>query len=65
MIASYLVIERVDKSYYFGNVFLFWTCLAVAAMFAFAFSIEKPIGDVSAFEIKTTPTLQTATASSK
>ena len=65
MIASYLVIERVDKSYYFGNVFLFWTCLAVAAMFAFAFSIEKPIGDVSAFEIKTTPALQAATASSK
>ncbi len=64
IIASYLVIERVDKSYYFGNVFLFWTCLAVVAMIAFAFSIEKPMGDVSKFEIKTAPALQTAAASS-
>ena len=59
LVAGYLVIERADHSYYFGNVFLFWALLAVAAVFAFGLSSEKPIGDVSEFEIKT-PELKAA-----
>jgi sugar phosphate permease len=62
VIASYLVIERVDKSYYFGNVFLFWSILAVIAVFAFGLSKDKPMGDVSRFEIESTPKIQTASA---
>lgn len=47
LVSSYLVIVRPDKSYYFGNVFLFWTGLAVIAIFAFAFSKEKPMENTS------------------
>jgi sugar phosphate permease len=65
IIASYLVVERVDKSYDFGRVFLFWSILAFAAVFAFAFSKEKPMGDVSRFEIKTEPKAQVAAAGAR
>jgi hypothetical protein len=60
IIASYLVIERADKSYYFGNVFLFWSFVAVAAIIVFSLLREKPLGDVSAHEVETTPKLQAA-----
>jgi sugar phosphate permease len=62
IIASYLVIERADKSYYFGNVFLFWSVVAVAAVVVFALLREKPLGDASAYELDTTPKMQAAAA---
>jgi sugar phosphate permease len=62
VIASYLVIERADKSYYFGNVFLFWSLVALAAVFAFGFAKEKKLENVSAFEIKEGPQVQMAGA---
>jgi sugar phosphate permease len=65
LISSYLVIERADKSYYFGNVFIFWTILAVAAMVAFALSKEKPVENASEFELKPVAKLQTVTASAR
>jgi hypothetical protein len=39
--------------------------LAAATVFAFAFSKEKPMGDVFGFEIKATPKLQVIAASAK
>jgi sugar phosphate permease len=62
LIAGYLVIERADKSYYFGNVFLFFSFLAAFAIIVFALLNEKPI-DASAFEVKTEAKAMAASAS--
>lgn len=62
VVAGYLVVERVDKSYYFGNVFLFWSILAVGAVLAFGLSKESPIEDVSKYELEEIPQVQTAIA---
>ena len=50
MIAGYLVITHPDGSFGFGNVFLFWSCIAaVAALMAFLLK-EEPI-DHSKYEM--------------
>jgi len=50
MIAGYLVITNPDGSFGFGNVFLFWSCIAaVAALMAFLLK-EEPI-DHSKYEM--------------
>ena len=61
LIAGYLVIERADKSYDFGHVFLFYSLLAAAAVIVFTFLKEKPI-DASAFEVDAKPKVQAASA---
>jgi len=63
VIASYLVVERLDKSYYFGNVFLFWSLLAVGAMLVFGLSKENPLENVSRYEIQEAPQTQAVSAS--
>ncbi|HUH64854.1 MAG TPA: MFS transporter, partial [Syntrophales bacterium] len=45
MIAGYLVITLPDKTYDFGNVFVFWSLLAVVGTMAVAFLDEKAITD--------------------
>ncbi len=45
MIAGYLVVTMPDKSFNFGNVFLFWSILAVAGAIGIAFLKEKSIVD--------------------
>ena len=62
LISSYLVVERADKSYYFGNVFVFWTGLAVACIFLFALAKEKPMENAARYEIKAPTKLQAAAA---
>ena len=52
VIAGYLVISLPDKSYDFGNAFLFWSVLALFAAVAAFFLKETPI-DHSKFEINT------------
>ncbi|MFC1670519.1 MFS transporter [Spirochaetota bacterium] len=51
LIAGYLVITMPDKSYDFGNVFLFWSILAFAAAICALFLKESPI-DFEKFEIE-------------
>jgi sugar phosphate permease len=51
--AGYLVIENPDMSFYFGNVFLFWSVLAVVGALAFAFLNTTPIENISRFEVDT------------
>jgi MFS family permease len=50
LVAGYLVISLPDKSYDFGNVFLFWAILAFLAAAAAAFLKETTI-DHTKFEI--------------
>jgi sugar phosphate permease len=50
MIAGYLVLTLPDKSYDFGNVFLFWSMLAVVGTIAVSFLREKSIVNISIFE---------------
>jgi ACS family glucarate transporter-like MFS transporter len=51
MIAGYLVLARPDQSYDFGNVFLFWSILALGAAIAALLLKEEPI-DHAKFEIQ-------------
>jgi sugar phosphate permease len=50
MIAGYLVVTLPDKSYDFGNVFLFWSALAFVGAIAISFLKEKSIVDFGSFE---------------
>jgi sugar phosphate permease len=50
MIAGYLVVTLPDNKYDFGNVFIFWSILAVVGTIAVSFLSEKPIVNVSSFE---------------
>ena len=50
MIAGYLVVTIPDKSYDFGNVFLFWSMLAFVGAIAISFLREKSIVDFGSFE---------------
>jgi sugar phosphate permease len=43
LVAAYLVVELPDKSFDFGNVFLFWSLLAVVGAVAISFLKEKSI----------------------
>ena len=52
LIASYLVITMPDKSSDFGNVFIFWSLLALVAAICALFLKEKPV-DFKKFEITT------------
>jgi sugar phosphate permease len=51
LIAGYLVITRADDMFDFGNVFLFWSILALVAVIFVCFLRETPI-DHSKYEIK-------------
>jgi len=51
LIAGYLVTTMEDGAYNFGNVFIFWSALALAAAVCALFLREKPI-DFEKFEIK-------------
>ncbi len=43
LVAGYLVVINEDKSFDFGNVFLFWSMLALFAVIAVSFLKETPI----------------------
>ena len=50
MIAGYLVVALPDNTYDFGNVFLFWSVLALVGAIAISFLKEKSIVDFTSFE---------------
>ncbi len=50
LIAGYLVVTKADETFDFGNVFLFWSILALFAVIAISFLKETPV-DSSKFEI--------------
>ncbi len=52
LIAGYLVTTRADESFDFGNVFIFWSALALVAVIFVLLLKETPV-DSSRFEIKT------------
>ncbi|MGO9021268.1 MAG: MFS transporter [Syntrophobacteraceae bacterium] len=47
MVAGYLVITLPDKSFDFGNVFLFWSIIALVGAISVAFLKEKSIVDTA------------------
>jgi sugar phosphate permease len=52
LIAGYLVVTLPDKSYDFGNVFLFWSLLGILGIIAIAFLKEEFILDTAKFRVK-------------
>jgi MFS family permease len=52
LVAGYLVVVNADKSFNFGNVFLFWSLLSIIGAISMIFLKEKPIEDVSRFEVQ-------------
>jgi sugar phosphate permease len=51
LIAGYIVITQADGTFDFGNVFLFWSLLALCAVISVCFLKETPV-DHSKFEIR-------------
>ncbi len=53
LVAGYLVVTNADKSFNFGNVFLFWSLLAIIGAISVVFLKEKTIENIARFEVTT------------
>jgi sugar phosphate permease len=50
--AGYLVVTNADKSFNFGNVFLFWSLLSIIGAISVVFLKEKAIENIARFEVQ-------------